>query len=256
MERKKKGVSHMATNEPVGLPQTLTPLELNALQASLDAPCTDLEEAVETLLDVGYVEIDGARTYRDEDGVLWTFENDAQLIAHVNQAPTKCTSAQQYRNMSGAICGVCAKGMNWQEAQDMNTTDEAAYHGWPIDGVVNRDGDHFAVATGFHSQNSSCIESLASEEDVSAYLREHGIDPESGWRSCWSVSQEEKRRVGPFGEPELVLAEATLWLWLCLCLAILAGFFGLTSVTFTVACVLFGLYLFVRSLVKQGARKG
>ncbi len=244
----------MASNEPVGIPQTLTPKELNAVQASLDAPCTDLEEAVETLLDVGYVQIDGARTYRDEDGVLWTFESDAQLIAHVNQDPTKCPSCQQYHVFGGLVCGVCAKGMNWQEALENNTTDEAAYHGWPIDGVVNRDGDHFAVATGFHSQNSDCNENLASEEDVSAYLREHGIDPESGWRSCWSVSQEEKRRVGPFGEPELVLAVA--WMCLAITLAIVVWFFGLTPLTFLTACVLFWLYLFVRSLVKQAVRKG
>src|SRR6266487_3592215 len=244
----------MASNEPVGIPQTLTPKELNAVQASLDAPCTDLEEAVETLLDVGYVQIDGARTYRDEDGVLWTFESDAQLIAHVNQDPTKCPSCQQYHVFGGLVCGVCAKGMNWQEALENNTTDEAAYHGWPIDGVVNRDGDHFAVATGFHSQNSDCNENLASEEDVSAYLREHGIDPESGWRSCWSVSQEEKRRVDPFGEPELVLAFA--WVCLAMALAIVVWYLGVTLVTFTAACVLFGLYLFARPLVKQAARKG
>ncbi len=244
----------MAMNEPVGIPQALTPLELNALQASLDAPCTDLEEAVETLLDIGYVQIDGARTYRDEDGVLWTFESDAQLIAHVNQDPLRCPHCQQYRVMSGAICGVCAKGARWQEALENNTTDEAAYHGWPIDGIVNWDGDHFAAATGFHSQNSDGNENLASEEDVSAYLREHGIDPESGWRSCWSVSpQEEKRRIGPFGEPELVLAFA--WMYLAMALAIVVWYLGVTLVTFTAACVLFWLYLFVRSLVKQAAGK-
>src|SRR6266487_4280226 len=244
----------MAMNEPIDIPQALTPEEFNAFQARLYAPCTDIDEAVETLLDFDYVEIVGARTYRDEDGVLWTFENDAQLIAHVNQDPLRCPHCQQYRVMSGAICGVCAKGARWQEALDVNTTDEAAYHGWPIDGVVNRDGDHFAAATGFHSQNSDGNENLASEEDVSTYLREHGIDPESGWRSCWSVSpQEEKRRFSPFGEPELVLAFA----WICLFL-IQAGvvwFFGLTSVTFTLACVLFGLYLFVRSLIKLAVRK-
>ncbi|SRR6266487_765411 len=244
----------MAMNEPVGLPQALTALELAAFQASLDAPCSDIEEAVETLLDFEYVEIVGARTYRDSNGVLWTFESDAQLIAHVNQDPLRCPHCQQYRIMSGAICGVCAKGMNWQEAQDMNTADEAAYHGWPIDGVVNWDGDHFAAATGFHSQNSDCNENLASEEDVSAYLREHGIDPESGWRSRWSVSQEEKRCVGPFGEPELVLAFA--WVCLAMTLAIVVWYFGVTLVTFIAACILFGLYLFVRYLVKQAKRKG
>src|SRR6266536_1447038 len=210
----------MAMNEPVGLPQALTALELAAFQASLDAPCSDIEEAVETLLDFEYVEIVGARTYRDSNGVLWTFESDAQLIAHVNQDPLRCPHCQQYRIMSGAICGVCAKGMNWQEAQDMNTADEAAYHGWPIDGVVNWDGDHFAAATGFHSQNSDCNENLAS--------------------------QEEKRCVGPFGEPELVLAFA--WVCLAMTLAIVVWYFGVTLVTFIAACILFGLYLFARSL--------
>ena len=243
----------MAMNEPVDIPQTLTPLELNAVQASLDAPCTDIEEAEETLLDIGYVQIDGARTYRDEDGVLWTFESDAQLIAHVNQDPLRCPHCQQYHVFGGLVCGVCAKGMDWQEALENNTTDEAAYHGCPIDGIVNWDGDHFAAATGFHSQNSDCNENLASEEDVSAYLREHGIDPESGWRSCWSVSQEEKRSIDPFGEPELVLAVA--WVCLAMTLAIVVWYFGVTLVTFTAACVLFGLYLFARSLVKQAARK-
>ncbi len=244
----------MAMNEPIDIPQALTPEEFNAFQAKLYAPCTDIDEAVETLLDFDYVEIVGARTYRDSNSVLWTFENDAQLIAHANQGPLRCPHCQQYRVFSGLVCGVCAKGMNWQGALEKNTTDEAVYHGWPIDGVVNWDGDHFAAATGFHSQNSDCNENLASEEDVSAYLREHGIDPESGWRSRWSVlPQEEKRAPGPFGEPSLVMAFA--WGCLAMTLAIVVWFFGLTPLTFTTACVLFGLYLFVRSLIKPAVRK-